>query len=1087
MDTFTYRVRDRLGAEGTATIRVGVAPPEAMNQAPYAVKDAVVVRPGRSVAVPVLANDSDPEGDKIGLVRNGLEEAGEADVTAEVSGSHVIVEVPDRELETSLQYTIEDERGGQAQAPIVITVDEDVPLMTPIARDDRIRIEDLKDDLTVDLDILTNDEDPDGTVKGLEVAVEDGGRLLEDRTVRVSVTEKRQLIRYTVTDQDEQISSAFIFVPAISELRPTLTSTKPVEVKSGETKELPLEDYVVVAGGGDVRLTEASKVSAAYGNGDSLIKDTTTLVYTSKDDYFGPDALVFEVTDGDGPDDPEGRTSVLTLPITVLPPENQQPEFVSGQMQVAPGEKATTLDLAALTTDPDPEDADKLRFSTSGQPGEGVSVRVEGTELVAEAASNAKKGTAVTVPVRITDGTTEPVDGTVEIVVSASTRSMPVANPDTIDQADQGETITVPVLDNDTNPFKSEGKPLDLLSVTVESGDGTANVVGDQVEVTPGANFVGVMIVRYRIADATEDPDREVDGRITVTVQGVPDAPGKPTVSTVEDRTVVLAWSPPSNNGAEITEYTVEAVSGRSYSKTCASTTCTLDGLTNNVSFTFQVTAHNRVGEGEPSPVSEPARPDTRPDTPAPPTLVFGDKSLNVSWTTPPSSGSPVDSYTLEISPTPPSGIGEKAGVTGNSLVWEGLENGTDYTVRVRAHNQAPEPSEWSAPSLAETPAGVPGAPPAPRVSSAPSVGTEAQMTVSWDPAFQNGDSIDNYELRIYRGGSLVRSVTVAGSQTSQTVSVPTNAADYTYTVRASNKAGWGSPSAPSAPQRAFGSPGAPTGVNAQPLDRAVRVTFTKPSGNGATDAELRYQYQLNNNGTWNNWNGTSDIGGLSNGSTYTVQVRAYSVVGGQQSQPGAAGSSNQVVPYGPVRAPTGDAVNLGTSVRLSWDARNSDNGRAITRTEINIDGGGWQNAGSLSGSVTRGNGYDQTHSIRVRVTDDAGQTATSPLYSAKTDAPPAPRVWVTKGSNGASCVNGPCKRFVVNWENLNIGSAQVWCNSSSPNGYHIAGHTYTVNFDGRGSTELSCYQGQDNVNVWIDIVGWGDSVDTETQFWAIP
>lgn len=56
--------------------------------------------------------------------------------------------------------------------------------------------------------------------------------------------------------------------------------------------------------------------------------------------------------------------------------------------------------LAALTDDPDPEDADKLRFSVTGQPGEGISVRVEGTKLVAEASADAKKGTAVTVPVR---------------------------------------------------------------------------------------------------------------------------------------------------------------------------------------------------------------------------------------------------------------------------------------------------------------------------------------------------------------------------------------------------------------------------------------------------------------------------------------------------------------------------------------------------------------------------------------------------------------------------------------------------------------------------------------------------------------
>ena len=72
VDVFNYRVRDRLGKEATATVRVGIAPAEEVNQAPYAVKDAVVMRPGREVAVPVMLNDSDPEGDDVSLVKNGL-------------------------------------------------------------------------------------------------------------------------------------------------------------------------------------------------------------------------------------------------------------------------------------------------------------------------------------------------------------------------------------------------------------------------------------------------------------------------------------------------------------------------------------------------------------------------------------------------------------------------------------------------------------------------------------------------------------------------------------------------------------------------------------------------------------------------------------------------------------------------------------------------------------------------------------------------------------------------------------------------------------------------------------------------------
>ncbi|WP_286299863.1 Ig-like domain-containing protein [Microbacterium suwonense] len=250
VDTIVYRVRDRLGAEGTATIRVGIAPPEAMNQAPYAVKDAVVVRPGRSVAVPVLANDSDPEGDRLILVKDGLEVPDDSGITAKVSGDRVIVTVPDHEMEASLRYTIRDAKGAEADAPILVTVDEEVPLMTPVARDDRVRVEDLEDSLTTDLDILGNDEDPDGTVEGLTVELEDGARLVGDRKARVTVTEDRQLIRYTITDQDDLVASAFIFVPSLDELRPSLLSTKPVEVGSGETIQLPLAEYVSVAGGG---------------------------------------------------------------------------------------------------------------------------------------------------------------------------------------------------------------------------------------------------------------------------------------------------------------------------------------------------------------------------------------------------------------------------------------------------------------------------------------------------------------------------------------------------------------------------------------------------------------------------------------------------------------------------------------------------------------------------------------------------------------------------------------------------------------------------------------------------------------------
>ncbi len=47
-------------------------------------------------------------------------------------------------------------------------------------------------------------------------------------------------------------------------------------------------------------------MSAIHADGSDLVKDERTLVYTSAPGYFGQDALTFEVTDGTGPDDPDG-------------------------------------------------------------------------------------------------------------------------------------------------------------------------------------------------------------------------------------------------------------------------------------------------------------------------------------------------------------------------------------------------------------------------------------------------------------------------------------------------------------------------------------------------------------------------------------------------------------------------------------------------------------------------------------------------------------------------------------------------------------------------------------------------------------
>ena len=1075
VDVFKYRVRDRLGKEGIATIRVGIAPAEKVNQAPYAVKDAVVVRPGREIAVPVMENDSDPEGDKIVLVEDGLEVPTETGIEARVSGDRVLVQAPDRPLETSLQYTIRDTRGATATAALQITVDDDVPLQAPIARDDRVRPTDLTEGtMDADIDILANDEDPDGTTDRLEVTLGEGATQLENGMVRVTVTEELQLIRYTLTDQDGLEASAFIFVPAESDLRPILDSTEPLEVMSGETKEVPLADYVTVAGGGTARITEHARVSAVHANGADLVQDETTLVYTSADGYFGQDALTFEVTDGTGPDDPEGRKATLSIPINVLPPDNQQPEFIGTEMVVAAGEDPVSLDLVPLTTDPDPEDAGVHTYKYVGGAGDGISARIDGQELLVEAGSDVAKGTVASLKLEISDGTTDPVEGTVTVRVGASTRPLPAANTDTISEADQGKSITVPVLANDFNPFPET--PLKLMNASTESGSGGAEVQGDEVVVTPAADFVGTMVVRYRIQDATKDPDREANGQIIVTVQGVPDAPGTPTVSSVQDRTVVVSYGAPSNNGAEITKYTVRSVTGNPYSKECGSTTCTLDGLTNNVEYSFQVTATNRVGESEPSGGSAIARPDARPDTPNPPTLKFGDTSLDVSWQTPTTPGSPVESYTLEISPAPPSGVTQKQ-VTGNSMTWEGLENGGNYQVRVQAHNRAPEPSSWSGWSASEIPAGPPMPAAAPTTAEIQGVGNQAQMRVSWEPGSANGDAIDSFQLEVWEGNTLRNTLTPNAGARTQAVTVATSETPYTYRIRAINKAGWGEWSPMSAPRRGVNKPSAPSFSSVTDGDRALTLSWTPGALNGAKSSEVQHQYSLNGGGSWAGIPGNNVISGLTNGTTYNVVLRSVSTVDGTTyASDGSATRSGR--PYGPLSQPGLSTQQNATSVTFSWNGNQSMNGRELSSVQIRIDGGGWEGVGA-TGSRTVGNGYSQQHSITVRVTDSAGQTIERSASETSGSKPP-PKAWVTSSGNAngqPNCNDGTCAYFYVTMRDFPPNKTmylQCASNAPAPYGGTFGGRNVTTDGNGNYEQQIGCYLGmrRGTIEAWVVIDG---------------
>ncbi|WP_240643830.1 Ig-like domain-containing protein [Antribacter gilvus] len=1050
VDTFTYTAVDTRGAVAEGTVRVGVAVPPEVNQPPVVVDDETAVRPGRTVAVDALENDSDPDGDSIGLVGDAFE--GAPDLAPKVADERVVVTAPGSEGTHSFYYGVQDAFAARAAGTITVAVAQDAPLLRPVARDDVVPA-DAVTGQTVTVDALRNDVDPDGVASDLELTVDaPTATVSETGEVVVELTDAPQVIEYTVTDMDDLQAKAFLRIPGDpSRMGPHLRADlQPLEAISGVPLDIDLTQYVEVAEGRTPRITEESKVKTA--DGTVSVTGPATMVYTSREDFAGGTAISFEVTDGTGPGDPEAREAVLILPINVMPPENMPPVIAgTPTLEVAAGEEAA-VDLGRYVTDPE---GDPLEFSV-GEAAEGVATAVSASTLEAQARPDVPKGTSVQLPFTVTDDNNPPVSGTATVTVVGSTRPLVRANDDAVQDAHQGDQVTVPVLANDSNPFPET--PLTLVggNPIIETGSGDAVYAGNQVAVTPSEDFVGVMVVRYRVQDATKDPDREVEGRVQLTVLGKPEAPAKPRVEEVRSETVVLSWDPPNNNGADITGYTVRSSNG--YTKECATTTCTLDGLTNNVIYTFTVTATNDVDEGPPSPPSDEARPDNKPEKPAPPTLVFGDSSLTVSWVNQAyTDRSPIECVHLEISPAPDDGRIQKTCVTGSSIVWSGLTNGTAYTVAVQAKNAAPDPSDWSEPSQPETPAGPPAqaAPPtATRVDTA----AGGQINVAWNAPAANGDAIKRYFLNVLRNGAVERTVTIEPAATSQTVGDLDSGSSYTFTVVAENKAGRSPASGRSNAVVPYGTPdtpAAPVAAHSGPQDRTARVTWagiTSFRGPGGY-----YQVSVNGGG-WTTagspWTYTMDYGGR-----YTFRVRACN----QGTCSGPSAASNQLYPYTTPSAPRvawhKTAANDGY---FSVAAPADNGGNAVDQVDWRLFRDGNQTrSGSGTGNVDVNEGYNVTFRLEARAHNAAGWGPWG-AATGTTDPPPDPRAWVTKGSNSNATddCSSTCWYFMLNTQDFNAGTYDVGCQDYDGS-WGTFGTDSSVRVPANGQVQLTCYYGE--------------------------
>ncbi|CAG7844918.1 hypothetical protein USB125703_01171 [Pseudoclavibacter triregionum] len=724
-DTLTYEVVDTYGARGVGTIRIGVVERPSDTAPPVAVDDLLDAKPGTIVSVPVLDNDSDPNGYRVSVV----EDLSAIDPALEprLDGSSLVFKVPADLPFFSVPYTITNGHGGTDEAYVHVTVTPEAPERSPSAVDHVVALSAFDGVDFVDVPLRDGATNPSGLVAELEVqaaGVNAGAaEITSDGSLRVRPTDRRQVFAYTLTDPvTERTASAFVLVPALikeesKRQSPYLRTDLPAQIANvGQTLRWNVGDLVIAPSGLPVRIIDAQAAWAEQGDGSPIVTGDTTLQFTPRPGFRGPASITFLVSDAQGPDDTLAGVATIRVPITVGDPNfhDVAPTFVTPRISLPVGE-TKSFDLASATGHPNQAVVPQVQFSGLQGGAAGVTARLSGSTLNLEAARQVRVGEVV--KLTVTYAFREFVQtGTISVTITSSPKPPPRVVDDTA-LGLRGQALVVNVTRNDFNPYPDA--PLKIteakeVSATATGAKVTVSGTGE-IRIEPNQSFIGEITIQYSVLDDTRDPLRTATGYLRVKIRDVPSAPGNARLDGSGAGQLTVAWDGAESNGEPITAYEVTLTpSGTGAApitrQTGVGTTLTLgqaDGIRNGVAYSATVRALNSIGWGPLSAPSPSVVPKSKPTAPqnvavssayTKPGAKTGD--LVVTWQPPSDDGGGVKEYTVTIvSPSVPN---SKLTVSGTTLTatLTGLpvQTATQYQVTVTATNE--KGSETSLPAV---------------------------------------------------------------------------------------------------------------------------------------------------------------------------------------------------------------------------------------------------------------------------------------------------------------------------------------------------------------------------------------------------
>ncbi|HEY3925517.1 MAG TPA: fibronectin type III domain-containing protein [Acidothermaceae bacterium] len=327
---------------------------------------------------------------------------------------------------------------------------------------------------------------------------------------------------------------------------------------------------------------------------------------------------------------------------------------------------------------------------------------------------------------------------------------------------------------------------------------------------------------------------------------------------------------------------------------------------------------------------------------------------------------------------------------------------------------------------------GAPGAP-----TDVSGVAGNTSVALSWTPPAAVGESvISDYVVEYALASDPTNWTTFAdgvSTATTATVTGLTDGTAYIFEVSAVNTAGSGTASAASSSLIPMGVPGNPTITSITAQDGALSLAFTAPTSGAAPTA---YEYQLNGAGSWISAGTTTSplvIPGLTNGTLYSVQIRANSAVGEGSASPAGSGTP-EALPGAPSISST--STGIGSAV-ISFTPGYAGGG-SITDYEYELNNSGtWTSTGSMVSPLTiSGLANATTYVVAIRAVTSSGGGAASAGASVTTpDAPAAPVLGSIVGGDTTLSIPfaaGPTGGSAITSYQYQLVTSGAWTTASS-------------------------------------------------------